>query len=448
MLGKAMCRIGLHKWQWEYGNSTSCEQIGHCKRCKTENKKRRTRHQFGEWVYERDKSCRLIKICTRCSTKETGKIQHQWGEWQKLSDRCIEKQTCQRCNETSERDISHDWGDWRYEQPKHCQKVRSCRHCGKKEIGDIAHQWGDWTYKAPDTCWQERKCERCDNTEEEIAEHNWGAWQYESPTSCDLIRFCTRCQIQETGGISHKWGKWIPESSGACRQIRRCQRCNEEDELEKWEHRWGDWQYADVDACHQVGICLQCGERHPEGKFVHKWKDWQYENEKSCEIIRECNRCNIEVEDTIHEWNKWKEIHPFDEYPSEIVRKRTCRRCRVWDFDRHTLLRRGTIKKVNELDVYGHYVELGIELDSGRTASCKVELNGGMFSQEFSIEEKFAELLGAEFDFVDYWKEYCAGRIVRRICMQEALERKIRNMRVKVDFEYPKSDSGELIEFI
>jgi hypothetical protein len=93
----ALCRVGIHKGQWEFMVERLCDQLRTCERCVTAHV--RTKHQR-EWRYVADRTCAQIKTCCRCDGRSGNRTRHQWGVTYSI-DRRTDAHECNRCGEVS-----------------------------------------------------------------------------------------------------------------------------------------------------------------------------------------------------------------------------------------------------------------------------------------------------------------------------------------------------------
>jgi ribosomal protein L40E len=89
-----LCRVAIHRGQWEYLAEGHCAQTRTCERCGTT--KVRTKHQR-EWQYDRAVSCQQTRICRRCNALSGTRTRHeQWSEsWNAGRDESAHR--CLRC---------------------------------------------------------------------------------------------------------------------------------------------------------------------------------------------------------------------------------------------------------------------------------------------------------------------------------------------------------------
>ena len=97
-LSRGMCRVGLHRGDWNYVTEGKCSQMRECRGCESIHE--RTKHKR-EWVYTRAGSCSQVKRCLRCNISEGHRSHHP--SWSNISG---SRERCDRCSEV--RDVSYD----------------------------------------------------------------------------------------------------------------------------------------------------------------------------------------------------------------------------------------------------------------------------------------------------------------------------------------------------
>ncbi|MCE1254140.1 MAG: hypothetical protein LWX83_11405, partial [Anaerolineae bacterium] len=54
-----------------------------------------------------------VSYCVICNESGAERpIEHEWGDWEKVEEECVERKICTRCREIGQERVSHTWGDW------------------------------------------------------------------------------------------------------------------------------------------------------------------------------------------------------------------------------------------------------------------------------------------------------------------------------------------------
>lgn len=130
---------------------------------------------------------------------------HDWGEWKKMTDKCIRERTCKRCQKIQTEVISHDFTEWTYVDCNGCKQERECRHCHFKEER-TEHVFGQWHYYEDECCTMKRVCGRCGKTEFKES-HNHEI--KDVPGKCIKKSVCPRCHDTRVISIDHDWEESI-----------------------------------------------------------------------------------------------------------------------------------------------------------------------------------------------------------------------------------------------
>ncbi len=89
-----LCRVGIHRGQWEYVAEGQCTQIRICGRCGAT--KARTKHQR-TWRYVKGGACEQVRICKRCEAVTGDRTKHEeWGASYTVG-RNTDAHRCKRC---------------------------------------------------------------------------------------------------------------------------------------------------------------------------------------------------------------------------------------------------------------------------------------------------------------------------------------------------------------
>ena len=107
LVGRGLCRLGIHRGPWVYPHEGNCTQSRACARCGATHT--RTKHQR-EWHYIRERTCEQVRSCGRCDAANGERTRHDWGETYDLERRWWQNEKrahrCLRCGVVEEWTVS------------------------------------------------------------------------------------------------------------------------------------------------------------------------------------------------------------------------------------------------------------------------------------------------------------------------------------------------------
>lgn len=260
--------------------------------------------------------------CTTCGATRTTpstKLDHSWGEWEKVDNICgsseVLRRICQVCGEIQMDGINssdHTWESVATVDQKatcttegresiHCSRCDAVKQDSIKIIPANGHTYGMFSFvEGSADCThdgiQTAKCYSCDAVITEPApgtmlDHDWGDWETLSAATCTAggseVRYCKVCQTAETRSTlvaGHIYTDWVKEADPTCvlpgRDTRYCTGC-------------GNLQIQYIKA------------------LGHDWENWVTEQEAGCTTdglkSRVCSKCREHEEMTVkaagHQWN-------------------------------------------------------------------------------------------------------------------------------------------------
>ena len=106
LVGRGMCRLGIHRGPWVFSHEGNCAQLRACARCGTTDT--RTRHKR-EWRYAGESTCRQQRVCGRCDASDKDRTRHEkWGASYSAGPD-TQAHRCQRCRTVETWDTSSDY---------------------------------------------------------------------------------------------------------------------------------------------------------------------------------------------------------------------------------------------------------------------------------------------------------------------------------------------------
>ena len=106
LVGRGMCRLGIHRGPWVYPHEGNCNQLRACARCGTTHT--RTRHKR-EWRYVGESTCKQVRVCGRCDTSDKNRTRHEkWGA-SYSAGRDTQAHRCERCGAVETWDTSSEY---------------------------------------------------------------------------------------------------------------------------------------------------------------------------------------------------------------------------------------------------------------------------------------------------------------------------------------------------
>ena len=106
LVGRGMCRLGIHRGPWVYPQEGNCNQSRACARCGTTHT--RTRHKR-KWRYAGESTCRQLRVCGRCDASDKDRTRHEkWGA-SYSAGQDTQAHRCQRCGVVETWDTSSEY---------------------------------------------------------------------------------------------------------------------------------------------------------------------------------------------------------------------------------------------------------------------------------------------------------------------------------------------------